>query len=216
MRNEKGELIKQTGKDETWIDETGAGIPYNRTGVSERYNENKAFSILNQAKGLNEKLKAFKELVAKISEEGYEIFLKENNGKYKRGKGNYTWFNFDRSVKIEVSINESIKFDERTIALAQEKLEVFVRDNTIGLDEAIRNLILDAFRRTKKQLDTRKVLGLTRYRSTFSEKKYPAFHESLDLIEKSIRRDGSKTYFRIWERAENGEYLNVDLNFSSI
>ena len=74
-------------------------------------------------------------------------------------------------------------------------------------------LITDAFNKTKGQLDANKVLSLLRYRSKFKATK---FQEALDLLEKSIRRPDSKTYFRVSYRKENGEYQVIDLNFSSI
>jgi hypothetical protein len=40
----------------------------------------------------------------------------------KVGKGNMTWYNFDGSIKVEMSINENIDFDSMLIEKAKQKL----------------------------------------------------------------------------------------------
>ena len=56
-------------------------------------------------------------------------------------------------------------------------------------------------------------MSLLKYRSKITA---PLFQEALTLLEGSIRTPDSKTYFRIWERKEDGGYVLIDLNFSSI
>ncbi|MES1223351.1 MAG: DUF3164 family protein, partial [Bacteroidota bacterium] len=128
-------------------------------------------------------------------------------------KGNFTWYNFDKSVKVEVSINETIKFDESKIASAREKLDAFITKNVQGTDDIVRQLINSAFANTKGGLDSKKVMSLLKYRSKIKDK---GFQAALDLIEDSITRPSSKRYFRVWAKDESNQYKNIDLNFSSI
>ena len=72
---------------------------------------------------------------------------------------------------------------------------------------------MSAFETSRGKLDTKKVLSLKRHASRIKDKRY---HEAMDLIDKAIRKPESKTYFRVWEKDENGQYKSVDLNFSSI
>ena len=205
-----------TSKNTMWTDEKGISIPFSRITKPEKIKETNAAKILKEARKANEGLNAFKVLVTDLIAEAFEADLKE--GKVaKEGKGNYLLYSFDRSVKVEVSVNERIEFDENTIGAAKEKFEQFLTDGTNGIDEMIRQLILSAFETARKgKLDTKKVMSLLAYRSRISETKYPAFHEALKLIEDSIRRPDSKTYYRVWVKDDAGQFQTVELNFSAI
>lgn len=202
----------QTSKQSTWTDESGMNIPYNRTTKVERMMERQAHRLLNEAKRINRIEASYKTLVKEVSEEIYKEFMLEKNTD-KQQKGNFTWFNFDRSIKIEVSVNERIVFDDLTITAAREKLDKFIEENINGKVDFAKELVNDAFKTSKGQLDAKKVLGLTRYRSKISD---ATFQEALDLIEEAVRRPDSKVYYRIWEKDADGKYQAVELNFSMI
>lgn len=204
--------MKQTSKDSVWTDETGMSIPYSRTTPLERKKETTAYRILSKAKALNEKLGDFKKEVAELCNEVYLKAVEELNTSGE-GKGNFTFYNFDRSIKVEVSVSERIDFDDLTINACKEKLDEFITANVESKTEFVRELVNDAFTTQRGKLDAKKVMSLLKYRSKIRQK---TFQEALDLLEQSIRRPSSKTYFRVWERDGQGEYKNVDLNFSSI
>lgn len=199
-----------------WKDEKGLEIPSNRITKSEKLRERRAEQLLKEANKLNDLLNKFKLNVTEICEEVYKAVLEENNVNPDERKGNFTWYNFDRSIKVEVAINERIEFDDALIAAAKVKFDEFLDSAANAVEEMIRSLIMDAFSTSRGKLDSKKVLGLIRHRSRVPSDKYPNFHEAIDLIERSIRRPESKTYFRIWEKDAEGKYQNVDLNFSSI
>lgn len=202
----------QKSKDKIWIDEKGVGIPYSRTTKSERLMEKESAKLLKEAIGINAKLVNFKDVLREMCHEVYDVFMEENNN-HKKSKGNFTWYNFDRSIKIEVSINERIEFDDLNIQACKDKLNQFLSDNVESKNEFIKQLVLDAFETSRGKLDAKKVMSLLRYRNKI---KAPIFHEALNLLQQSIRRPDSKAYFRIWAKNEEGKYQNIELNFSSI
>jgi predicted Zn-dependent protease len=157
-------------------------------------------------------LSSFKSYIKEVCQEVYETFMAEKDNDTP-GKGNFTWFNFDRSIKIEVSINEQITFDDLTIKAAQDKLNEFLGNELSTTQEFIKELIKDAFSTSRGKLDSKKVMSLVRHKNRISD---PIFQEAIALVEQSIRRPESKTYFRIWQKNEDGKYEVVDLNFSSI
>jgi hypothetical protein len=206
-------IQQQKPADKNWMDETGAKIPYSRTTPYERLLEKNAHCLYREALKVNQQLEAFKEKVQDLCQEAYEASLKETNTEGKARKGNYTWYNFARTIKIEVNVNEKIEFDELLIAACKEKLDEFITVNTGSIDDFMRTLIMDAFEQSGGQLDTRKVLSLRKHKERTSDK---LFLEALDLLDKSIRRPSSKTYFRIFVKEEGDKWQNIDLNFSSI
>lgn len=204
--------MQHTPKDKVWKDETGMEIPVSRIRASERLREKHSATLLKKATTIRDLLVELKEFAATATAAVNDAVLKENGIAKKDGKGNFTWYNFDRSIKIEVSVSDRIDFDETLIALCKSKLDEFIDDNLQGVDLFVKELVNDAFQNTKGRLDSKKVMSLLKHRSKIKDHRY---QDAMDLLEKSIRRPDSKTYFRIWEKNEE-EYKNVDLNFSSI
>lgn len=195
-----------------WTDEIGIAIPFNRLSKLEKLKEQATGFIIKDSLKINKSLNEFK---GKI--EGYLDDILKEQYKDKRlpknYKGNFSFYNFDRSIKVEVNVNETIRFDEALIAAARQCLDEFITKNVQGTDEVIRALINSAFHNTKGGLDSKRVLSLRKYRTKI---KVAKFHEALDLIDQSMSCDTSKKYFRVWAKDANGSYQNVDLNFSSI
>lgn len=206
-------MTEQKKTDPLWKDETGMQIPFTRTTASERLRERTAHSILKKANIINEELKAFKEIIKKASDEVYNSILKEEKTIKKDTKGNFTWYSFDRGIKVEVAINERIEFDEILIGLCKQKLDEFIDDNLSGVDSFVKSLVNDAFHNTKGRLDSKKVMSLLKHRSKIKDHRY---QEAMEHLEKSIKRPDSKTYYRIAVKNEEGKYDYVELNFSSI
>lgn len=201
-----------TTKDKFWKDETGMEIPVNRITKLERTMEKQAATVLKKAIQVNKQLSGFKTEIRDICKEVYALAMTERGAK-PDAKGNYIWYNFDRSIKIEVSINERIDFDDLTIKASKEKFDEFLDENIQGKTEFAKEMITDAFSTSRGKLDAKKVMTLLRYRN---KEKDPKFQEAIALLEQSIRRPDSRTYFRVWQKDENGKYQNIDLNFSSI
>lgn len=195
-----------------WIDETGTPIPFNRLNKIEKLKEQVSGYIIRDSLKINKNLGDFKLHVEGYLQQIADELCKEKK-QPKNHKGNYTFYNFDRSIKVEVNVNENVRFDESLISKARECLDDFIKKNVQGTDEVVRALINSAFHNTKGGLDSKKVLSLMKYRTKIKAAK---FHEALDLIEQSISRPSSKKYFRVWAKDNQGAYQNIDLNFSSI
>jgi len=199
-----------------WKDENGVTIPANRVTKTEKLRESKLDQLAKKARKLNAQLVEFKQEFAEAADEIFAATMIENGIAKTTSKGNFLIPNFDRSIKAEVDVNERIEFDDAMITVAKAHMDDFLTNGTGGVDEMIRELILEAFSTSRGKLDAKKVTGLTKYRTRIDAAKYPSFHKMLDAIEKSIRRPSSKRYFRISLRDSEGKYNAIDLNFSSI
>lgn len=205
--------MQQTSK-KVWIDESGAEIPYARVSKHERLCETTIYKLQKQAEDLNKRLASFKALVEEATTKMYESLLEANGvEKMGKGKGNVTFYSFDRSVKIEVSVNELVTFDDNLIKMAKEQLDEFLDSSITGVESFIKELVLSAFATSRGKLDTKKILALKKHAHRINDNRY---HAAMDLIDQSIRRPDSKTYFRCAVKDKSGEYKYVDLNFSSI
>ena len=208
-------IINQTSKDANWIDETGNSIPFNRTTKSERLKEKYSNKILKEAQNATEKLKSLRDLMDVAIGEILEECRIENSVKLD-GKGNFTWYNFNRSIRVEVNINELITFDEIKLESAKEKLSSLIRDNTNG-DDFILSIVEQAFQTTTGKLDTKRILSLKKHTSRIVNLSIKnTWQEAMDLIDQSISRPTSKKYMKVYLKDETGEYQNIQLNFSSL
>lgn len=197
--------------DAFWVDESGVSIPVSRVTKTEKKVERYSAAILKKAIKLNADLKAFKQDVTIRCAEIADAILADLKSGATR-KGNFTFYSFNRHIKIVVDVQERIDFDDLTIEAAKDKLEEFL-DEKIESEPMVKELVLTAFNKSRGKLDVKKVLSLLKYREKVNDSR---FSEALDLIEKAIRRPQSKSYFRIWQKDATGEYELVDLNFSSV
>lgn len=213
MKNLKVKVQKST--DPFWTDETGAKVQYNRLHKHEKLAEKYTAKALKDALHINALLLKFKDMVREQCEQLMNQYLEDKNLESygTKGKGNVTWFNFDRSIKMEVAIHEQIAFDDKGVQVCKDLLDQFINDNVESKQGWVKEMINDAFATSRGKLDTKKVMSLFRYRSKIKDE---LFHQALNELEQSIRRPSSKSYFRIWVMDQSGEYQNVDLNFSSV
>lgn len=202
----------QTSKQPSWTDEAGTQIPFSRTTNLERLKERNSATIIKRAVILNRELKEFKDQIRNLSAEVFDMAMKSNHTQ-NATKGNFTWYNFDRSLKIEVSISDRITFDDLNIKSAKQLFDDFLNDSIDPKVDFIRELISDAFTTSHNNLDPKKIMSLLKYRSKITDVRY---QNAIRLIEQGIRKPDSKTYFRIWQKNEEGKYENIDLNLSSI
>ena len=205
--------MTQKTSDQNWVDENGQSIPVKRITKCEKLMEQKSTSLLKGAKSINQHLIGFKKDIKAICEEVEKASLLENGVVKENSKGNLTWYNFDRTIKVERSISEPMKFDELTISAAKAKLDEFLNEAIESKFDFAKDMILTAFETTKGQLDPKKITPLTRYESKVN---HPLFSEACKLIQQALRRPDSKTYYRIWQKDEDGKYQAVELNFSNI
>ncbi|MDX1350244.1 MAG: DUF3164 family protein [Putridiphycobacter sp.] len=203
----------QKSSSEMWVDEKGRKVWYNRTTKTERLKERRARELRNKALRVNEQLASFKSDIQTICQEVFDTYMAENKLDISKHKGNFTWFNFDRSIKVEVSISERVEFDSLALTGAKELLDEFLEENVESKDDFVKELIMDAFETSRGSLDVKKIFDLIRYKSKIKNKKY---QQAVKMLEDGIRRPDSKTYFRISQLMEDGSYEVIDLNLSSI
>ena len=204
---------QQKPADKLWRDEAGTEIPYNRTTKYEKVAEVSISKLAKEALAINNKLSAFKSDLKGTVGVLYAAFVEANEGKPISKKGNITLYNFDRSIKVEVNVNEPIHFDEEYIKLAKAELDSFLKESLKDVGSWIEPLIMAAFEKSRGELDTDKVLSLKKHAERIKDERY---HKAMKFIDQAINRPTSKEYYRVWVRGEDGQYKNIQLNFSAL
>lgn len=206
-------VTTQKPGDKLWRDEQGQVIPYARTTPYERKAETTISKLAKEALAINAKQVTFKNEIMAAFEVLYAEFLKTNAAPANKGKGNRTFYNFDKSIKITIDVNEPIRFDEEYIRLAKDELDTMLNEELGETAGWLKGVITDAFEKSRGELDTDKVLSLKKHASRTDNAR---FHKAMGYIDKAINRPTSKAYPRVWVRDENGQFQNVQLNFSAL
>lgn len=208
------EIKKQTGQP-LWKDSKGIEIPNNRILKSEKLKENYAFKIAKSAQKASELLSALKQEIRQACAEIEQAVRAEASVEKKDGKGNFTWYNFDESIKIERNITEPMRFDDMSLKLCKETLDEFLDTSLTGNDKAlmVAEIVKDAFSTTRGKVDVKKVVGLQKYEKRVND---PLYTKAMDFARQGIRRPESKTYYTVSLRNSEGEYVSVKLDLASI
>jgi len=203
-------------KDAIWRDASGTEVPVKFVPAPDKKKEALAGAVYKAAVTAEAVLldlhkmltNAFSEARAAVAQE-YAIKGKEK----KKGKGSFTWYNFDKSVKIEADINDIVKWDGAMMTEALSQLNSYISGNIGDSNELIKQLVNDAFTGSKGQIDSRKVFQLLKYENKIKDKR---FLKACDIIKQASSVDSTKLYMRVSEKTETGEYRIINLNFSSI
>lgn len=208
-------VTQQKSSDKSWVNEAGQAIPYDRTRPSERLHERKLAPLAKERISLRKALAAHKDKCFQTGRDLYQSFLDENGGVNlkSKGKGNVTRYNFDRTIKIEIQVNEAIVFDEDMLDLAKVTLDAILDDGLQGAKDFVKPIVMDAFESRGGKMDVKKVLGLRRHADNVPD---PRYKIAMSYIDKAIRRPSSKEYFALYIKDESGEWVDVHLNFANI
>ena len=131
----------------------------------------------------------------------------------KEGKGSFTWYNFDKSIKVEADINDIVKWDGALMTEALGLLNKYISGSLTESNELIKQLVNDAFSNSKGMIDSRKIFQLLKYETKI---KNASFLKACEMIKQAQSIDKTKLYMRVWEKMDTGEYRNVNLQFSNI
>lgn len=200
-----------------WIDHDGLEIPSRLITSLDKLKERKSNQLLKRAKKIAKDLQEYKELYEEVSKEILEKSANERGLSLAKHKGNFTWYNFDKSVRHETDMQSRIVFDDLLIHSAEEKILEYLR---LGLNGAsnplVREMSLEAFKRRNGQIDPKECIKLLSYKSKIPKKGNELFHDGLEDLQNGMTRVYTKLYHRIAERQPNGEYETIQLNLSAI
>src|SRR5205085_9242937 len=120
------------------------------------------YKLAKEALKISTQLTSFKVMIKNMCNDVFEKVMTEKE-RQKATKGNFTWYNFDGSIKIEVSINENIEFDGMLIEKCKQLLLEMVGES-INSDKAfIKEQVMRVFQTSKGKLDTKKIMNLRKY-----------------------------------------------------
>lgn len=167
--------------------------------------------IVHKARVVHAELATFKQRTfddiaafVELSAEQYRVRLGGN-------KGNVQLMSFDGRYKVLRAIQESITFDERLKA-AKALIDECLTEWTEHARSEVRTLVNDAFRVDQAgNIRTAQVLGLRRL--AIEDERW---QRAMTAIGEAIQVVGSKSYVRVYERDDNGQYHAISLDLAGV
>lgn len=168
-------------------------------------------TIVAQAREVNEHLAGFKKKVAG----DMQAFLELSAERYKvdmgGARGNLSLNSFDGRYRLLRSVSEQLNFDERLQAakvLVDECLREWAKDSGAELKAIVEH----AFQVDKKgRINTKRILSLRSLRI-----EHPTWKRAMEAISDAVTVVGSCTYYRVYERDDEGNYHQICLDFSGV
>jgi len=126
-------------------------------------------------------------------------------------KGNLTLFSFDMQKKVQIQIAEYLVFDER-LQIAKKMIDQCFKTWTEGGSSKIKTIINDAFQVDKQgRIDTKRILSLRKLKIDDA-----LWKKAMTAISDSLQVSGSKSYFRVYERTEHGNWKHITLDMAAL
>jgi len=181
----------------TMTDHRGRDIPAEYVKPHEKARDKLVRSIARDADALRARIAAFRDQslarVIAFADGVGEKYDVEMGGE----KGNITLTSFDRLIKVQVAIQDTITFDER-LSVAQALITEYLAEISVGADPALVELVHKAFYADSAgRLRTGQVLGLRSINI-----KHPKWLKAMDAIGDAIIVQSSKQYVRVYSRPE--------------
>ena len=167
--------------------------------------------IVGKAQTVQQQMAAFKadsmaDIAAfvQLSADRYDVAL---GGK----KGNVTLHSFDGSYRVNLSMQDTLVFDEGLLA-AKALIDECINEWTEGSRSELKTLINAAFQVDKEgNISTARVLGLRRLKI-----KDEKWQRAMEALSDSLQVHTSKQFVRVYKRDDAGEYQLVSLDIAKV
>lgn len=167
--------------------------------------------VINQARDVNSILDQFKKSLAGDMQAFLELSAEKYGADLAGAKGNLSLTSFDGKYRVLRCVSEQLNFDERLQA-AKALVDECLREWTKDSGAEIKTLVEQAFQVDKKgRINTKRILSLRNLRI-----EHPTWKRAMEAIGDAVTVVGSCTYYRVYERDDEGSYNQISLDFSGV
>lgn len=198
----------QTG--ESWIDDKDIYVDKKRVFSHEITAERNAVKIYNESIKVQKSLKSLYEL---LNQSTNKVQGTETDDL--KPKKNFTFYSFDKSVKVEKLVQSLPEYDNDKIKSAKEKFDLYIdktkKDEVDGYLLGIVELIKSAFETKSGKFDKSK-LGILIGQKKIKDE---TFQEAVKELEGAIQTNREKTYYNVYVKMGH-EYIQINLRLSGV
>lgn len=126
-------------------------------------------------------------------------------------RGNLSLTSYDGRYKVLRAVSDRLDFDERLQA-AKALVDDCLREWSREAGPELRTLVESAFQVDKKgRINAKRILSLRTLKI-----EHPTWKQAMDAIGDAVTVVGSCTYYRAYERDDEGNYNQISLDFSGV
>jgi len=184
-----------------WINRKGEEVHPDNVRASDKIKDEMVRGIIKRAMAEQERMREFKE----NSLEEIDSYIALMRDEYKleassSRKGNMTFESFDGLMRVTISVQETLEFDEK-LSFAKEKIDEFLKDETKDSSANLRTIVMKTFDVDKKgSVNVKDIISLKRI-----EIDHPLWLEAMRIIDESVQVATSKSYIRFYTKKGIGE-----------
>ncbi len=167
--------------------------------------------VVAKAGDVSAMLERFKQQLAGDMQAFLELSAEKYGADLGGARGNLSLTSYDGRFKVLRAVSERLDFDERLQA-AKELVDDCLREWSKDAGPELRTLVESAFQVDKKgRINAKRILSLRTLKID-----HPTWKKAMDAIGDAVTVVGSCTYYRIYERDDDGNYNQVNLDFSGV
>lgn len=195
-------------------DQAGRLVPITAIKPIDLMRDKLVRDIVDAAQTASRMLGEFKRAVADDIAAFIELSAEEYGAKLGGKKGNVALLSFDRRYKVQIAVNDYIRFDERLQA-AKALIDECIHLWSTGSNTNLMAIVGRAFKVDKVgNVNTGHVLGLRNLEITGAGE--DKWKEAMRAINDAIQVVDSRSYIRVYERDDSGNYNQVALDLASV
>lgn len=200
----------------SWAQEDGSLVEKKRLFPHEIKAERSAVRLFNQAikiqNLLAEMIEDAEKSVANVQESYMKAKSPEKLEEDLETKS-FTFYSFNRDIKIERIVQALTGYKEEDIALSKEYFEKFITEfeGPVEKIEILKELVMSAFTTKSGKFDYKKLDALLGYKEKIGDE---TFQKAIQLLEEARYNKKLKSYYNIYFRNDDGVYQQVNLRLS--
>jgi hypothetical protein len=136
----------------------------------------------------------------------FEKFKVERGGK----DGNMQFFTHDRKFKLSIAIQKKIDFGPE-LQVASKKMQEALEGMTTPASGDLKTIVAGAFNLDSGKVRVAEILRLRSYKI-----ENPLWNEAMEIINQAILVISSKKQIRLYERNDQGAYINIPLDIAAL
>lgn len=167
--------------------------------------------IIGKAQAASAQLKTFKKLVADDMQAFFELSAEKYDADVGQSKGFLELLSYDGKYKLVREFSERLDTNER-VQVARTLILDCLREWTEVAGPEIRTIV-----EKKLQANKKGKINIKEYFSLRSlEIDHPKWKQAMEAVNDSVIVVGTCTYYRMYERDDEGKYKQISLDFSGV
>ena len=192
-------------------DSQGRLVPIDKVKDIDKLRDQTVKELLQKATVMRDTLAKFKAEVRADLFSYLSLSFERYGKKFGGKKGNITMTSYDGTLRVDLSMDKTIRFDEG-LQIAKSLIDECITRWAKDSCSEIRALVNDAFQVDRQgTVNTARILGLRRLAIDD-----PQWKEAMEAISEAIQVSGTKEYLRFYVREENGKYQPIALDFAAL